>query len=72
MGQRLRLFPGDSCPECGGQLIWHGRSVWTLFLRPSHLKCAGCRLIIRKRRSSTYRSSPERATGRTDDREIHS
>jgi len=34
---------------CGEQLIYHGRSISTLFLRQSFLRCPGCNLTAWKR-----------------------
>ena len=61
MGQRL--YPGDKCPECGERLIRRGRSIWTLFLRPRHLRCPGCHLTVWKRKASAPRRSPSLASG---------
>ena len=44
-----RLYPGDRCPKCGEQLSHYPRSISTLFLRPSHLRCSRCGLTANKR-----------------------
>ena len=44
-----RLYPGDGCPRCGEQLSHYPRSIWTLFLRQSHLRCSRCGLIANRR-----------------------
>jgi hypothetical protein len=47
----IRLHPGDSCPECGEELARQPRSIFTLFLRESQLRCSNCNFVARKRRA---------------------
>jgi len=44
-----RLYPGDRCPKCGEHLTHYPRSVWTLFLRPSFLRCSSCGFTAQRR-----------------------
>ena len=47
-----RFYPGDPCPECAHSLERHGRSIWTMFLRESFLKCSNCKVVFTKRVST--------------------
>jgi pyruvate-formate lyase-activating enzyme len=52
----IRLHPGDSCPECGEALDYRPRSISTLFLRGSQLRCPNCNFVARKRRAYAHRT----------------
>lgn len=62
-----RLYPGDGCPKCGERLSHYTRSIWTLFLRQSHLRCSRCGLSANKRpahRITDYHGERGRRQGR--------
>ena len=62
-----RLYPGAGCPKCGERLSHYPRSIRTLFLRESHLRCSRCGLSANKRpahRITDYHLERVRRQGR--------
>ena len=56
----IRLHPGDLCPECGEELEHRPRSILTLFLKESELRCSNCNFTARRRRAYAHRDGLQR------------